>query len=248
MQKLDFTVATGATVPIDCQGNYLRYFKATAGDVAPGIGFKTDKGDAGILYPGEAVTLARPFDQIQITNFDNVNAITGYLGVADSGEKYDAARIAGNVSVIDGSAGITKSGYGFLGRSSAAAVGGQLPHAQLFNPVASGRNAFIKKLYCYSDTGTQYTMTHYNALLTAIGNGINKKNGGAVSVCQTAGGNNAAVLGTRFLDFTVPGAVQTMPVTFEQPLEITPGQGICVLTASANQSIYATFDFYEEPV
>ncbi len=97
MEPINFSVAVGASFPVDYPGSFIRCVSLAGGGAAPRIRVKTNNGDQVLLRGGQGVHIGRPFKAIRITNEEAAGTITGELLIGEGG--FDDDRISGSVSV-----------------------------------------------------------------------------------------------------------------------------------------------------
>lgn len=97
MQFLDFSVASsGAQVPLNAAGDFIRYSIITVGTSGPRIRIKADSGDDLVMKPGDKVRTAKRFSRMTVEAYDGV-AVEGFLQVGEGA--FDSDSVVGNVTV-----------------------------------------------------------------------------------------------------------------------------------------------------
>jgi hypothetical protein len=153
--------------------------------------------------------------------------------------------------VMDGARARTLNGTAWIWTASCGAVAAQFSHCQLFNPVGSGRVAFIDSL-------TFNTLTSGSVVIVGIRNSqiavsapgpVNKKlmlSGSPVSLMLSRIENNVAELvDTTIVHLTV-AASSPVTLNFACPIELSPGTGIVVVNETVNVIILANAQFTDE--
>lgn len=159
----------------------------------------------------------------------------------------NTGNITGSVSVIDGGLTRTLLNQAFLGVANVGPVAAQYAHAQLYNPVASGKTLMLEAVSFSSSTGGQSIgMGGYNAAYSGGVTPWSKMIGGAVGIGQVRATNNAATLvtGTSLL-YQVSASV-IVPVNFREPVVILPGYAFCIVGLTANANLQGNFEWFEQ--
>src|SRR5262249_1247098 len=118
---------------------------------------------------------------------------------------------------------------------------GQFPHAQLFNPAASGKTVIVHGLIV--DTSGVFAV-HFNvdnvARATDAGAGVNMLSGGAAGVAHFRTESNAAEQGAVFNSFSPPTQTPIQPY-FGWFFQMTAGQGLTLVGVAAAVGIEVNF-------
>ena len=201
------------------------------------------------IAPG-STPVAVPFTQISIENVAQAGlSIRIIYGTDVNFIPSNAAGVSvlNSISVVDGGQAVTDSGKSFYGFAGQGAVAAQYPMCEIFNPVASTKNVYVKKLLILSTTSTSPVeiRTHNAALATLYGTGTNKNLSGAVSVAEMRAATSAAPPGTRIALLGSAVLKVTMQLAFEKPIKLPPGYGLLVAGGDVLTDCYTSFDFDE---
>ncbi|WP_322005229.1 hypothetical protein [Paraburkholderia tropica] len=252
MQKYDFkALASGAAFVVHSPGRYFKYLTGSAGgnDASITITPGGKPGSRITLYPGQAMTL--PNDKGDPDSWTLVNAlgqadISGTVIVGDG--RVDDNTLQGVVQVVDGGKARTLAGSAFMGAVQSTGAAGHTGDCQLWNPAGSGIRAVVEQIMLQSGTtGACGIGTTLAAYATVNGGAAAKKIGGGTSVCQLNNQTNGAVGASQ--QFTVVGvtAGQTTVIKLNEPIVIPPGFGLSMWSPGLATSLWATFEFFEEP-
>lgn len=250
LRTQDFIAPVGGGLTVQIKANYIKYLDGSAGGLSTRIRVRSDRGGADLtMEPGDSVKLPQDVAQFTVENADGEATIAGVL-IAGLGE-FNSDRVIGTVSVIDVARDRTMAGVSFLSLVYMAANAASNSMVQLWNPAGSGRRAIVQAIKAGSDgaSGFGVYMTAVAlANLYVVNNPINKLAGGAVSVLQH---RTEYIVGSPAEPQMVGGTViandETMWYRFAAPVILPPGYGLKLWKSSMNQSLTATFDFYEEP-
>ena len=128
------------------------------------------------------------------------------------------------------------------------------PHAQLWNPPASGVELILHAVWVMmsGSYAVRLRFTQYATALTdAVAAGRNKYLGGAVSVGEVRGENNAATLGNALARTSFYGdtGYQTPWVLPLRPDIVIPeNQGLCVTLDTVLLSLLVTYEWKEKRI
>ncbi len=256
MQKFDFTApANGAPQVVNVPGRYLKYVTGNAGGNDAGL-IVTPGGKPGskvLMYPGQAITLpndgtAGP-NAWTIANAIGQAQITGTIVIGNG--RIDDNTLQGVVQVVDGGKSRTLAGLSFMGAGLASAVAAQESTVELWNPAASGKRVVVESVAVQSTTGA----TQIGIGIASVSQGAlaayggSKLAGGANSQAQIYQGNTATTATLVEPQFGVIGvaASATYEKKFNEPVVLPPGYGLIAWNGTVNQTLWATFEWYEEP-
>lgn len=247
MQDYQFTVAVGASQPMQVVGSYVRYQRCTAGSANPSIRINVPGYGKTKLAPSEAARWPKEFSSFYIENADGVATVSGEIVVSDG--SFQSDRIGGEVSVIDGSKSRTLAGQAFIGQWGANAVAAQYAHMQLLNPSGSGKRVVITQYKGISNALCSFQLIRYDTALTTLnGNAPSKDIAAAASTAQLRSATNAAQLGTgSVMDSSYfPAAGMAPSFVFREPIILRANQGIVLRSDTVNTLVSGVFEFYEE--
>jgi hypothetical protein len=243
-----FTVAVGAAAPIIQPGRYVYYRAASVGQDYPEIQVKTNNGDVVKLKPGEGFTFARQYESLIITNSDAQTSITGELVAGDG--SFQANRIQGEVSVIDGGRTRTIGGKSIWGYSQNTGAVGEYAQIQIFNPSNSGLNCYIDSLRAWSSdqAGGRIGIGPYDTALTLDHYMRVKKSTSSDSVIELRYTSNPSILAatSNYLGFENINIFKDL-ITRE-PYLILPGKGLNVWVYATNKAIHQYIEGFVEPI
>lgn len=156
---------------------------------------------------------------------------------------------AAPTSTISGECERVEQGICYCCPPAQAALAGNYSAVQLFNPAASGVNAFISKVWVATTDNTQSVIfrSHNTPLTTFIQSAFNKKIGSAVGKCEGRKDTLAALPGTNII-YVWQGFQQNQVIEFTEPLMLIPGSGIVIVPNAVNIGMFATFELFEEPI
>lgn len=151
------------------------------------------------------------------------------------------------INTVDGGLARTLAGQAHLGVANVAPVAAQYAHAQLYNPVGSGRSLMLEAVSFSSATsGQSIGLGGYSAAYGGAATPWSKLVGGAAGVGQVRYTNNAGTLltGTSLL-YQVASSV-IVPVNFREPVVIPPGCAFCIVGLTVNANLQGNFEWYEQ--
>lgn len=171
------------------------------------------------------------------------------ISVGD-GAEITSARVAGEVSVIDGSQKRVTQNKSFYAGLGALGVAGQYSHIQIFNPLGSTVNAYIDTIILDSNVDGAITLRQSTSeILELSTNGGNKNfSGGNTSQIKIKRENNAIVLGSQNITGMLLKASTPMSLSLKDVIRLSPGTGLIVVAQDVNTSIKASFQYYEETI
>lgn len=247
----DKSLTSGLTdVIIESPGDFLYIDQASTGVVRVELNMR----QGGSLAP---ITLAAggsiecDFSSVKLTADAQLNKSIRIV-VANGARIKGGANVnpsSQTVQVVSGAQVLSQAGKGFGGYSYCAGVAAQYAHAQLFNPVGSGKNTSVEKV----------SITNYGAglviwglhnvaaasLMSASYMG-NKLASGAYSVSRLRYEANVAQLITWVIGVRYIPANTTHDIEFKTPIALPPGYGFSVINNIVNTAITASFDVIEE--
>lgn len=235
-----FSIPAGGSFPLLVIGDYCKILTCSGALTLTGDTF----GTIGPILAGQGVEDS-PFQRLVLT--DNTGAVNnGTILIADN--KFIDDRITGEVSIIDGGKSRTLSNTaGFVLLAQAAAVG-QYSHAQIWNPVGSGKNCYIENLILSSPTaaGTISLRSSILPLTTLAGSCSSKLITSVIPLIESRTEFNAGVLGSGLVSEYVSGvSIQTYH-ELREPICLQPGIGLIVSGNIVNYGITAMLEFFIE--
>lgn len=254
MQKYDFTAkATGALVPINAAGRYIKYVTGNAGGNDAGL-LVTPGGRPGsqiLMYPGMAMTLPDSADEPNAWTVMNALGqadIAGYIVVGNG--KIDDDTLSGVVQVVDGGKARTLNGSAMIGYGSSGPVAAAFSRVELWNPALSGKRFIVEAVTLVGSATAEgcYFYFTQTQLATLSGNGMSKRSSiataaqGQVRTDTTASG----IPGNGLLTALIP-TNQSFQYKFNEPVIVDPGYGLMGWSTAANDAMGIGFEWYEEP-
>lgn len=192
------------------------------------------------------------YETVRITNGATAQTIKHFYGSGDAGSRRTSGQVqvvgtvstTGLVEVVDGGRSRVLAGVGFSGVAAQTALAGNYSYAQLFNPVASGKNMFIEQIAAQTGGAAGMIIGFQNAVTGALTGLVpqNKKAGGAVGVGKFYAGTSAAAIAGIYA--LLNGNIWTL----KEPLLLPPGYSCFLRGNIVNQDVQAAFEFFEEPV
>lgn len=251
MQLYDITIAANTTRQLDAPGSYFYYYAGSAGGADSTITLRgVSSGLRLILKPGQAFRLPQGNVETSwiLTNYANTATIIGTVMVGD-GDITDN-RVTGSVEVVDGGKNRTNAGTAFsIAINTGTPVVGQYAHCGIWNPSGSGKNVIVERLIISASVASIITYGWATAFLgTQYTGGGSKKSGGAVSAGLNTSGNSATFLPTGFMYL---GQIQVnanapFDLVLKEPIIIQPNAGLAVASATGNNSVVLTAEYFEE--
>lgn len=238
-QFYPLALAANGTDAILAEGSYFRILSSSgAVQVRPDGGSSLSP-----LYAGQGQR--REFKRLTVTD---VSGVANNVVIIVADDDFIDDRITGSVEVIDGGKSRVKTASSFIGGIYCGAVAGNYSMVQLWNPAGSGKNLVLAQTeYSCKTLCGMYLAVHNAALTTLLGQPANKLTGAAAGVGVTRVQNNAALLGTSILYFHVLASSPQI-LRLGDPMVITPGYGVQVMSDTLNVEVAASFEWYEEPV
>jgi hypothetical protein len=234
----DFTIPANGSFQLNVEGEYVRIMSSTGN-----VELVTETYRIGPIAAGQGQANT-PFKRLTINDKSGV-ANKGVILVAAS--DFVDQRIAGEVSIIDGSKYRALAGGAFTAHLFAPASAGNFSGVQLWNPVASGKNIIIEQIIPYI-TGGLYLQVVMSAVQLPAGiaaNIGNKKSGGplpgGLALITSASLTAVAPLAT----FGIGNTTQYKPVN---PYVLTPGYGLNLASPTLNIDCGAEIEFFEESI
>lgn len=251
MKTKAFSLASGADVWMQAgPWSVIRFDEGNAGGSAPVIRVRSIDGSEvdAELKPGRQLRLNRAVQGVMITSLTG-GAVSGEISLGD-GDIVDAA-VTGTVEVIDSSVNRTLAGQGFNLINFCASVASQYAHAQLFNPVGSGKRVRVDQVVVSVSQAGGVNAGLVSVPLSAAGltpNGHSKLSGAPGSIAQGWRQNSATDLtaGSSLQAFVESVANTSQMIRFAYPVILLPGYGLTVRPSVLGASINAWYEFVEE--
>jgi hypothetical protein len=262
MQNVPISIPVNQSITVNVNNRTCYYESGSAtGGADERIKVQTNGGGEGemLLRPGQGFKIDGRFQTLVISNYANAGTITGNLVFTD-GDFFDhrvvgmvsisgVVSVTGNVNVIDNRKSNTLAGISFLSVFGVPSGGADTPKALIMNPAGSGKNITIKKLHLSTSTTQPVKWDFYSTLLaTAGGNSRSKLSPGAAGVAVLKYDNAAAWPGGApgTLGRLLLTANQSYTVTLEEPIVLTPGNGLAMFGLAVGSDITVLIEHNEE--
>lgn len=241
--QYDFTLTAGQSQTIDIAGRFFKYKSGTGV-----IRVRASAGGYVDLLPGQGVWNIN-FTSLTIT--DKSGAANA--GVLVAGEfDFRDDRIVGTVDVVDGGKSRTLSGNAFASAVLGQPVLAKQSTCQLWNPVGSGKNVFISKLFLSTQIQGIINIGTNNAANAATAGGVpsSKRASGGVPIArQYADAVTGSPAGFQYLGQVI--LTPNLPFIYQlaEPVMLSPGYGMCTWHNTIDTpQLSTTFEFIEEPI
>lgn len=195
------------------------------------------------------------YENIRITNGATAQKVKHFYGSGDAGSRRTSGLVridgASDVSIIDGAKNLTLLGKAFWASGLTTAVVAQFPIVQFFNPVGSGKNLVVTSILLASST-SGVTVVGISSASIGVVSGLvrSKKSPGNVSATTQSRILNSATVSPTFLELFVPyvQALQSINISFKEPIIIEPGFAIEAYAAAVNVDLRFAAQFVEETI
>lgn len=204
------------------------------------------------MFPGALWKI--PFTQMGLENTAQAGqSIRLIYGVDIDALPISAAgvTILNPVSVIDGGKSRTINQDAFVGAAATSSALGQYAHVQLWNPAASGKKLIVEQIMPGGVGDHMSIMGPYNVILaTAATTPTNKYiiSGARATVALMRTESNAAQLISSYLAYVPVKGYQCDAVKLAEPIVISPGYGLNLVTNTWNDYQAFSVEYYEENV
>lgn len=247
MQQITFALAAVDTKAFDISGTYFEIIDATGGVVSVNFsdshGSRTKDGELLSVLSGTFLKFpGKGYSRFEVSNASGLpNTVTILYGFGEGGTRRSSGNvtISGNVSTMERDRAKTQLGEPFFSWIDQAGGGAQNAFVQLWNPVGSGKNLYVKRCsfnFNAPDVAHCAVTSTQAGSLGVHGNPSSYKRDAspAATVAECRQSNALAVAGylpCRVL--TIPTANIDREVTFPNPMLIGPGFGFVVRVAGA---------------
>lgn len=246
----DRSLTSGLTdVVIESPGDFLYIDQASTGVVSVELNMRQGGTLAPILLAAGG-SIECDFASIKLTASAQLNKtvriVVGNGARIKSGGNVQATSSV--ISTVNGGRYRTLNNQSFLATGSCGAIAGEYAHIQLINPTGSGKTVEITSL----GIGTKVTATMLVALGTyaaadLVRQGKSKYSAAVDSVSQIRSENDPTTLvGSNYIhSFTLSG-VATKEIVYQEPIILTAGKSLSVVTLTANAEVVLNAEFNEE--
>ncbi len=237
----NFSIPAGGSFQLPVTGSYFRVMTATDVLEVQGDTF----GNIYPLYTGQGLQ----GQEFRSLNLLNRTGATNNGSILVSDGKFVDDRITGEVSIIDGGKSRTFSNSAYVSNAFSVALAAQLPHCQLWNPVASLKNIVIQNFDVSTNVTGPFQFNINNiALTTTQANGTNKLSGSAASIGESRVQMPATELLTSFMgsgQLTANSAPYRYD--FREPVILKPGYGFVVtMNNTVSVNLTTVIQYYED--
>jgi hypothetical protein len=243
-----FSAATPLVLPLIGNAFYVDADLTNIGNAVVRFQDSVNAGSAPV-YVSAGFIAKVPFTQVIIENVAQAGKrLRIFYGVDvdfTPGQTSQTA-ITGTVSVVDGGLARTLLNQAFLGYQAVGPVAAQYPIAQLFNPVASGKNLYVEQITASSALTGALRVSTYGTSLGGGAAGISKYFGAAVGVGLVQQTNNAAALFTSTFGYFSLSANAIFNYKFTEPIILVPGKGLILNQEVVNTGLNASFEWFEQ--
>jgi hypothetical protein len=236
--QYDFNLLPNESQTMEIAGRFFKYKSGTGV-----IRVRTTGGGYVDLLPGQGVWNVE-FSSLTVTDRSgSANAGVLVAGAFD----FRDDRIVGQVEVINGERARTMADKAFVAYINVAPATGYAPYVQLWNPVNSGKNLIVERLYLCSATTQSIRIGVTAQLPIVVGAPQNKRIGSAaVSVAEARVAiTNAPAIGTAIYNMYTTAGIPQM-IQMSEPIVIPPGNGLTVAAPMINTDLPTNFEYYEE--
>jgi hypothetical protein len=247
MRTISQVLTANQVWPLNISGNYFEVL-AVSGNVGVNVSFlrgQVEITNAAMVdvLPGTYAIPDGGFDTLLVSS-----PVAQTVKIAVASGQGGSRRIAGEVSVIDGSIASAVAGQCFLGHVWVAALAANFSHVQIFNPVANTQSIIVWSLEVFSLVGGYASLRRHNAALSTAyspANPQNKRLAGAASASQLFTQQNGSLIGT-FISWIPVAAAAISPRLLKEPIVIPPGQGLVIAHNTVNSDLNLLADIREQ--
>lgn len=251
VDNIPFKIAAGDSLPIPAGSwEYLYMASLTGGDLlVEGAGFRVP------LILGRQIRVKeKETGVILLTNNGSTEA-SGVL-YAGAGDIEDRG-IIGSVSVTNfpGSPKWSESGDSYMAFIYKGGVAAKYSHVQLLNPSGNDKNLIVNKMSAYHRAGARDTLVFlpYDTALTSVDASFGEANklssssnisGAEFRIDEL--GSSLSSAGSLLHGYADDG--ETLGTDLDEPIILTPGNGIVIRTGSVNAAVGGKFQYHVEDV
>jgi len=232
--QYDFALTPLGGQIINAKGRFFKY-RAGVGMIR----VKLTDGAVIDLLPGQGVS-NRNFETIEITDRSGAaNSGTILAGDFDFRDE----RITGDVNVIDNAKNKVMLGNCFYRLRSAPALAANYSFVQLFNPVGSGVNVSLNRIFFASDQVGTIGMFQSTVEAGGVTYPANKRIGGADGLLHCNSGYTVSQPGSGSMG-TLNASVANVysEIGINDPIVLVPGQGLLLQSSQLNVGTYVSVD------
>lgn len=255
MRTITLKIDAGAFQDQPVQGIFVRN-----GDASPTIVVEARKGGeiigSAYLEAGDLIRFARAYDHLMIVHEEaTTQTVTILAGHGELTTSRVAGTVAvdgtvsvdGTVEVIDAEQSKVLAGAAFVVAGVWGAVAGQYAHAQLWNPVGSGKHLVVRSIVASAGAAAGVVLNGYMStqLTTLVKNAASKYVAAPVSASELRSQSSATLL------FTGMGSIEAQAnqggeMLRAAPLILPEGYGVAVAPYQVNTALSAQFEFEEQ--
>jgi hypothetical protein len=252
MNIYDIGIEPGGVHTINVQAEYIYFRTGTAGGGDTTVVFQPNAGGESVyLQPGQAYKMPAAMRGKNVTwvlrNLKGEGRIAGVILMGEG--EFQDNRVSGSVEVIDGGKARTMANTAFMMMAFSAANPAAYSMAQLWNPIASGKNLIVEQLVCSSSgTAASGIFARFNSAPLAGGSskaGTSKKAFGAPAIGMAQSFQVTPIPATTSDNFLTLDK-NNKAIKFSEPLCLPPGTGLFLFNLTVNEDLTATFEWFEE--
>ncbi|MFM0741795.1 hypothetical protein PQQ51_31580 [Paraburkholderia xenovorans] len=256
MQQFDITVQSAGGFTVHAPGRYIKYLSGSngGGDASLIITPGGQGGSKIVLQPGQAYRVSQNKttpDSWTLANNAGGATIIGKVVIGDG--RIDDNSLQGVVQVVDGGKSRTLAALAFSMVSGMVATPNVYGKVALVNPTGSGARLIVKTVAMADGaTAVSSNVVPIAGTLPTTTSGplpsklIGPSRGASVGLMQTDATAVAPSTAASFTQLTAPSN-SNQAFTFQEPVVILPGYGLCVWSNTMNAQLTATFEWFEEP-
>ena len=196
-------------------------------------------------------------ERASFENIDFLNLVIYHLEDTDQkisisvgdGAEITSARVAGEVSVIDGSLIRVSKGKSFIGGGAISGLAGNYTNIQLFNPVESGVILNLDTVILAAEVNTAIAIRGSNLPLSTFMQLCgNKKIGDIQSKAKINIEHTLSVPVSLNYTGVQLTAFKSENIELKDAIRIEPGYGLLLTSRDINVTMRASFQFFEENI
>lgn len=238
------TIPAGGVAPLSVEGNYFRY-RVGIGTGGTAIKVTSDNGVEASMMVGEDWSIPSNYKRLRIQNNNATDVAVDILyGVGKAGGASNVV-VSNALTISDVTLSRVKNGLSFYATGASAGTNSSV---QLWNPVGSGQNIFVRAIV-QDQTGTGAELWLRNTQI-AVGGAtyiVNKAGPSAPAVAAVARASVAGPFtpGAGSVKVPAQGSLNNMMQNSFEPFMIPPGWGLTTLVLGSYSQNFV-FDCWME--
>lgn len=186
------------------------------------------------------------FDEIWIENGAAAQKVSLQIMAGGAGSD----RVLGEVSVIDGGRAKVLAGVAYVMTPYGSVVAGQLPHAQIWNPPASGKRVIVERFGLRSTYACSIIVRAASVALSGVSSNAPKSKlvPGGAGVAQSRTESAVGQLGDGVMYGFNLQAGGYIEISLSTPLILPEGAGLNFLGNSVGTDVYTNIEYQEEAI